>query len=675
MGRPHGDRRHTRAAVPDDRLDHRADQGSRHEHPQPVRQLRRLGVDLPGRTPRRLPQLRFRRRTRPVDAGADPHLRLRALDGLRGLPAVTHQGSARRNRRQRPRRRRRPPTQRPHHHLGRSPHRHRLRRLRRRRSPRHQAARRRARNRRPRRCHHCPHAPRARHHEAPRRTKLVGARTTASLPPAIRTARSTIARTRSQLRPASASVTQPRATSPMSRASPWAPAADDTATRYRRTRARRAHHHDRGRQRNRHAFEHQPRNPAASRARLPARRCTQRPARRSRLRHDLRPTLRRLSWVLGTRHRTTPRRHGISPVRRRPLRRCLAGQRRTARCRPLQHRRAVPVALALGSLRWHHHRCRRDRRRPSRCRSPSARRRPPPRPARPAWNPHPVRQLRDAAAGAHLRSDRSRRRSSRHPRRRARRQPASSSPAATSPAKRATKPASPATTPGAATRSPSIPRSTTSASSPPTSAAAERPCSPPVHTPASSTSDSKPDDSARTNPSTSCSAATTSQAPPSRIASTRPYATSKNSSTLESSPLGTAPAGEQPPPSPTHSARPATPRVSSAPATCSERHRSSALETTLRVDRGVVGTAEEALSPPPTPRAEFVPGLTPPRPEAKAESRLRRVGTLRAISRSRRFRLCRWSQRHVGYGEAARQGADAPKSHALFHALGRICSS
>ena len=66
----------------------------------------------------------------------------------------------------------------------------------------------------------------------------------------------------------------------------------------------------------------------------------------------------------------------------------------------------------------------------------------------------------------------------------------------------------------------------------------------------------------RTNPSTSCSAATTSPAPPSRIASTRPCATSKHSSTLESSPPGTAPAGEQPPPSPTHSARPATPRAS-----------------------------------------------------------------------------------------------------------------
>ena len=43
--------RHPRAAVPHDRLGHRADQGRGHEHPQPRRQLRRAGVDLPGRPP------------------------------------------------------------------------------------------------------------------------------------------------------------------------------------------------------------------------------------------------------------------------------------------------------------------------------------------------------------------------------------------------------------------------------------------------------------------------------------------------------------------------------------------------------------------------------------------------------------------------------------------------
>ena len=100
VGRPPRRRRHTRAAVPHDRLDHRADQGRRHEHPQPLRQLRSPGLDLPARTPRRVLRLRLRRRPRPVDAGAHPHLRLRALDGLRGLPALTHQRSARRDRRQ-----------------------------------------------------------------------------------------------------------------------------------------------------------------------------------------------------------------------------------------------------------------------------------------------------------------------------------------------------------------------------------------------------------------------------------------------------------------------------------------------------------------------------------------------------------------------------------------------
>ena len=80
----------------------------------------------------------------------------------------------------------------------------------------------------------------------------------------------------------------------------------------------------------------------------------------------LRPPLRRLSRLLGTRHRTTRRPHRDGAVRRRPLRRRLAGQRRTAGRRPVQHRRAVPVALALGPLRRHHHRRRRHRRRPRR---------------------------------------------------------------------------------------------------------------------------------------------------------------------------------------------------------------------------------------------------------------------------------------------------------------------
>ena len=189
----------------------------------------------------------------------------------------------------------------------------------------------------------------------------------------------------------------------------------------RGTRARRAHHHDRRRQRDRHALEHRPRHAAASRDGVPAREHpAERPARRARLRRRLRPPLRRLSRLLRARHRPTGRPHGDGAVRRRPLRRCLARQRRAAGRRPVQHRGAVPVALALGPLRRHPDRRRRHRRGPQRCRSPAARRRRPPRPARPARHPHAVRHLRHAPAGAHHRSHRGGRRPRRRPRRRAR---------------------------------------------------------------------------------------------------------------------------------------------------------------------------------------------------------------------------------------------------------------
>ena len=112
--------------------------------------------------------------------------------GLRGVPPVTHQGGARRDRRQRPRRRRRAPAQRPHHHRRRGPHRDRLHRLRGRRGPRHQAARCRSRHRRPRRRHDRPDAPGAGDHEAPRGAQLVGTRPAAPVPPALRPPRSTV---------------------------------------------------------------------------------------------------------------------------------------------------------------------------------------------------------------------------------------------------------------------------------------------------------------------------------------------------------------------------------------------------------------------------------------------------------------------------------------------------
>ena len=112
--------------------------------------------------------------------------------GLRGVPPVTHQGGARRDRRQRPRRRRRTPAQRPHHHRRRGPHRDRLHGLRGRRGPRDQAARCRSRHRRARRRHDRPDTPGAGDHEAPRGAQLVGTRPAAPVPPALRPPRSTV---------------------------------------------------------------------------------------------------------------------------------------------------------------------------------------------------------------------------------------------------------------------------------------------------------------------------------------------------------------------------------------------------------------------------------------------------------------------------------------------------
>jgi enamine deaminase RidA (YjgF/YER057c/UK114 family) len=86
----------------------------------------------------------------------------------------------------------RPPTIRQDHHLRRRTDRRGLRRVRSRRSPRHQTTRRRPRHRRHRRRHPRQNTARPRHHETPRRTQLVGTRTTAPLPRAIRPPRSTI---------------------------------------------------------------------------------------------------------------------------------------------------------------------------------------------------------------------------------------------------------------------------------------------------------------------------------------------------------------------------------------------------------------------------------------------------------------------------------------------------
>src|SRR3954451_18087717 len=83
-----GRRHHVRAAVPGLRLGRAAAQGAGHERAVDRRLVRRAGVDLPGGAPVRVPRLRAHRvpRGHPADPRAGD--RLRALDGLRGLPDV-----------------------------------------------------------------------------------------------------------------------------------------------------------------------------------------------------------------------------------------------------------------------------------------------------------------------------------------------------------------------------------------------------------------------------------------------------------------------------------------------------------------------------------------------------------------------------------------------------------
>ncbi len=71
------------------------DQGVAAQRPEPHRDLRRDGVDLPGGALLRSAGLHADGDHRRVHA--DPHVlhRVRALDGLRGLPPVAHQGGVR----------------------------------------------------------------------------------------------------------------------------------------------------------------------------------------------------------------------------------------------------------------------------------------------------------------------------------------------------------------------------------------------------------------------------------------------------------------------------------------------------------------------------------------------------------------------------------------------------
>ena len=120
-------------------------------------------------------RLRPTRRARPDHAGGRVRVRVRAVDGLRGLHARPHQGGLRRDRRQRRRGRDRPPALGQDHHVGRAPHRHRVRRLHRGRDRRDEAARPRPRARRRHRRHHRPLPAGARHDEAHGHVELVGA--------------------------------------------------------------------------------------------------------------------------------------------------------------------------------------------------------------------------------------------------------------------------------------------------------------------------------------------------------------------------------------------------------------------------------------------------------------------------------------------------------------------
>ena len=101
LGRTLDRGRHVRVAVPHVRVGRGADQGAGAQRAQPHRDVRRDGVDLPGRPPVRVPRLHADGNPRRHDA--DPHVlrRLRPVDGLRGVPALPHQGGARPHARQR----------------------------------------------------------------------------------------------------------------------------------------------------------------------------------------------------------------------------------------------------------------------------------------------------------------------------------------------------------------------------------------------------------------------------------------------------------------------------------------------------------------------------------------------------------------------------------------------
>ena len=129
--RPGPDRAgHLRPAVPDDRVGGGAGQGDRDERAVARGQLRRAGLGVPGRPPVGAARLRPAGHGRHHHPGADLRVRLRAVHGLRGVPALADQGGLGPDRRQRPGGRPRPPAHRPDRHLGGRPDRGRVPRLR-----------------------------------------------------------------------------------------------------------------------------------------------------------------------------------------------------------------------------------------------------------------------------------------------------------------------------------------------------------------------------------------------------------------------------------------------------------------------------------------------------------------------------------------------------------------
>ena len=94
--------RDVRAAVPHDRLGRDPAEGDPHERAVARRHVRRARLGVPGRPPVGPARLRPTRCARPHHADRRVRVRVRPLDGLRGLHARPHQGGVRRHRRQRP---------------------------------------------------------------------------------------------------------------------------------------------------------------------------------------------------------------------------------------------------------------------------------------------------------------------------------------------------------------------------------------------------------------------------------------------------------------------------------------------------------------------------------------------------------------------------------------------